>query len=120
MAFTACEDLLEDDEPETSLEDISGQWLRVESNNDPADGIIINVENGEAVIIDAANANFDVNDILWINITPDGADSFNLEVLGSDGNYYESSMVLVDRNEISLSIAAAGSGNEQTWQRLTN
>lgn len=113
-----CEDSMENENTEATLEDIAGRWLRIESNNDPADGITINIQNGQAVITDAASANFDVNDILWINITPDGPESYNLEVLGSDGNYYEASIIMVDRNEMSLSIVAAGAGNAQKWQRL--
>ena len=114
----ACEDPTEENGEQASLEDIAGEWLRIESNNDPADGITINIENGQAVITDAANANFEVNDILWINIMPSGPESYSLEVLGSDGNYYEASITMVDRNEMSLSIAAAGAGNAQKWQRL--
>lgn len=114
----ACEDVTEEEEEQAKLEDINGRWLRIESNNNPADGITINIENGQAVITDAANANFEVNDILWINIVPSGPESYSLEVLGSDGNYYEASITMVDRNEMSLSIVAAGAGNAQKWQRL--
>lgn len=116
--FTGCEDSMREDENIFSLEDLAGRWLRIESNNNPADGIIIDIQNGEAVVVDPASANFDANDILWINIIPHGSESFSLEVLGSDGNYYEASITMVDRNEISLSIVAAGAGNAQKWQRL--
>lgn len=80
--------------------------------------IIIDIQNGESVVVDTAVANFDANDILWIYIIPDGSESFSLEVLGSDVHYYEASITMVDRNEISLSIVAAGAGNAQKWQRL--
>jgi len=56
-----------------------------------------------------------VGDVKWDAITPTGIGTYDHQELGSDGNYYDASMTLVDENTLSVTVEAAGAGNSQTW-----
>lgn len=106
--------------PECEVSDINGNWTRLESNNPSLDGMRIKLLDEEANVsfLPASAASYTVGDVLWskINVIP-GGDQFALEVLGSDGLYYEATLTRITDSRMELSINASGSGNTQVWER---
>lgn len=96
---------------------LRGDWVRVDSNNDPADQMRVTV-NGSAVLTflpptPTATA-WKVGDVLWQSIQADGT----LQVRGSDGRYYAARLTFNGPDEIHLDIAPRTPGFDQTWRRL--
>lgn len=46
------------EDPAFNLDQIQGQWIRVGGNNPENNGMIVNVEDNQGTIIDAAESNF--------------------------------------------------------------
>lgn len=96
--------------------DLDGEWVRRESNNNPNDGMLINVSDGQAVLTyvpPTASSNWHEGEILWQNIGDDGT----LEVLGSNNAYYDAEMITEGINTVHIDIDANGRGNDQSWER---
>lgn len=97
---------------------LAGDWVRVDSNNDPNDlmRIVISATGGvlTSVPVGAAN-NWKVGDVLWRGIQGSGS----LQVRGSDGNYYPSTMKMNGPDEIRLTVhyRSSTAGDDQTWRR---
>jgi hypothetical protein len=104
---------------ECNTADLDGSWVRVNSNNANNDGMIIRITGSEAELtfVPSTVSSYTEGDILWRAITSTGSDNFTLEVMGSDGNYYSSSLELQGSDRLTLSIGSSGSGNQQTWER---
>ena len=96
---------------------LQGDWIRVESNNPSADFIKVNVNGANGTITDKAQSPFGDGAVKWKGIAPSGEKSFAYEELGSDGNYYPSTITLITNDELSISVDNSGSGNAQKWVR---
>lgn len=92
-----------------------GDWIRVESNYPPNDGMRIRVERGQATVSSTPPGGvFSVGQTLWRDVTSDG----NLDVLGNDGAYYPSAITRDGADRLYLDVDRANSpGNDQVWQR---
>jgi len=94
---------------------LQGDWVRVDSNNDPNDWMRITV-NVTAVLTSvpaAASPYWKAGDVLWQGIQNNGA----LRVRGSDGQYYDAMLTFNGPDEIHLDISMKTPGYDQTWRR---
>ena len=64
------------------FERLAGSWIRVESNNPSADGIVIQIVVTQGVITDKAESGFNVGDIKWKDITIVDKEHFTHQELG--------------------------------------
>jgi len=97
-------------------QDLTGDWVRTESNNDPNNGMRITVGSDGAtlsVVPSTSSSFWSVGQVLWRNLTSDGT----LEVRGSDGRYYAARLTLRGTDQVGLDIQHNGPGNDQTWVR---
>ena len=97
---------------------LDGEWVRRDSNNNPNDGMLINVSNGQAVLTyvpPTASSNWHEGEVLWQNIGSEGT----LEVLGSNNAYYDAEIIVEAANIVHIDIDANGRGNDQSWERIT-
>ena len=101
----------------TDLDKLQGPWTRIESNNPKADFIKVDVEGDQAKITDKAQSGFNVGDIKWNSITASGNNLYSHQELGSDGNYYDGTIAMVNDSTLEISVASSGSGNTQKWVR---
>ena len=95
---------------------LTGDWVRVDSNNDPNDLMRISISGAAAVLTSVpapALPYWKVGDVLWRAIQGSG----KLEVRGSDGNYYDADMSLNGPDEIRLTIHLRTAGDDQQWRR---
>lgn len=100
----------------TAIE-LDGSWVRPESNNDPNDGMLIDVVGNRAVLTsvpETSSGAWEAGEVLWRNIESDGT----LQVLGSDNQYYDARMTFEGADRLHVDIAANGAGNDQTWERV--
>ena len=97
------------------FEDISGAWIRVESNNPSADGMIVKLVGTSGVIIDKAGSGFSNGDVKWQGVVLIGENSFDYKELGSDGNYYDAKMTYGSDDTLRIMVGSSGAGNEQKW-----
>lgn len=104
-------------EEEAKLDNLNGEWIRIESNNPSSDGMIIEMSGTSGTIIDKRGSNFSVGDLKWKNIKAIDQENFEHEELGSDYNYYQASMLLQSDDTLRISVASSGSGNVQKWVR---
>jgi len=123
LLLTACEeteDVTPDnsDLPEVSL--LNGEWLRIDGNNEPANGMRVSVSNGSATILDPSSTSFSSGDVKWKDVTPSGENLYEHQELGSDGNYYEATIELINEDEIEINVANSGAGNLQRWVRVAS
>lgn len=101
-----------------SAASLDGSWERTQSNNTAADGMIILVDGATATVTDRAGSSYSNSETLWRSIAAGTtAETFTLDVLGSDGNYYDAVITLDGTNRLELDIASTGAGNDQTWER---
>jgi len=97
-------------------QDLAGDWVRTESNNNPNNGMRISVGGGGAtltVVPSTASRFWSVGQVLWRNVSSDGV----LEVRGSDGAYYAAELTPQGADQVDLDIQHNGPGNDQTWRR---
>lgn len=95
---------------------LTGDWVRVDSNNDPNDLMRISIGGTAAVLTSVpapAAPYWKVGDVLWRAIQGSG----KLEVRGSDGNYYDADMTMIGPDEIHLTIHLRTAGDDQQWRR---
>jgi hypothetical protein len=100
-----------------ALRRLTGDWVRVESNHVPNNGMRIRFEGDRATLTampPAGDRNFRVGQVLWKDALPDGA----LEVVGSDGAYYSSLLTFEGPDRLHIDVDRENSpGNDQTWER---
>jgi len=96
-----------------------GVWTRQVSNNTGNDGMQIRFVDDEAIVVDPADSRFEFGAVLWREIVEADA-SATLDVLGSDGNYYDATFTRPDDDTIQLVIEVSGSGNQQTWADVSD
>lgn len=100
-----------------ALEALAGSWIRVDSNNDPNDGMRIHFDGRQATLVampPSGHRSFQVGQVLWQDIEPD----LNLKVRGSDGGYYPSLITMDGPDRLHIDVDRANSpGNDQTWER---
>jgi len=118
LLFQACTD------PETcspgNTEDfvnLDQSWIRIESNNPSADGMVIKLVGTYGVVTDKAGSDFNIGDIKWKDILAIDKENFMYEELGSDNNYYESNMELHGDDTLRIMVGSSGAGNQQKWVR---
>lgn len=96
---------------------LGGNWLRVGGNNPANDGMRMRIEGSSGTLTHmppAAIGGFRVGQEMWKEIAQDGT----LEVVGSDGRYYDSKITWDGPHRFHLDIdRAASPGNDQTWDR---
>ncbi len=97
-----------------SVNSLDGNWVRIDSNNDPNDRMRTRIATGTATLtfVPRTASSFSVGHVLWQNISGDGS----LQVRGSDGNYYPARLRLAD-GDLWLRVQHGGAGNEQQWRR---
>lgn len=100
-----------------SINQIDDTWIRIESNNPGSDGMKVEVSGNSATLIEKAGSGFSVGDVKWKDITAMTENTFAYQELGSDYNYYEATITLINDNEISISVGSTGAGNSQKWVR---
>ena len=116
LGISAC-NLVEPVEPTANVEDLAGEWVRVLSNNPSSDGMILKVTGTNGTITDKARSGFSNGDIKWKGLTAAEAGlgyDFDYEELGSDYNYYQSTM-RQDGDTVYVNVASSGAGNTQKW-----
>lgn len=96
---------------------LKGDWVRIDSNNDPADLMRI-VIDGDAKLTSlpaSVPRAWQVGQVLWQGIQANGS----LQVRGSDGQYYPATMTLTGPDEIQLTVhyRSRTAGDIQTWRR---
>ncbi len=97
-------------------QDLTGDWVRTESNNNPNNGMRITFADDGAtltVVPSTASSSWRVGQVLWRNVRSDGT----MEVRGSDGDYYPTDFAFQGSDRIDLDIHYNGRGNDQTWMR---
>ncbi len=123
LLLASCEEtdeLLNNNTDLPDLNTLNGEWLRVDGNNESANGMRVSVSNGTATILDPSATTLSEGDIKWKDITPSEENKFDHQELGSDGNYYDATITLINNDEIEINVAAAGAGNEQRWIRASS
>lgn len=96
--------------------DLNGGWTRVESTNDPNDGMRLRVEGDQAVLTyvpPSAHSMWREGSAVWREIQDDGA----LRVLGSNGQFYPGQLTPDGPGQLTLAVDHSGDGNDQTWVR---
>jgi hypothetical protein len=96
-----------------------GAWERTASNNTSFDGMQVVGSGDRALLIESSGSPFQIGDVVWRNLV-DSPPAIQLEVLGSDFNYYGAELTAAGLDSLTLDIAAAGSGNEQTWTEINS
>ncbi|MEM7655663.1 MAG: hypothetical protein AAF399_06000 [Bacteroidota bacterium] len=99
------------------LAKLAGDWIRVESNNPTSDFIQIEVIGSTGTITDPASSGFSAGDAKWASITPATSNTYDYQELGSDYNYYNATITLVNDDELRLTVESSGAGNSQKWIR---
>ena len=122
LALAGCDLVSEDDDDDTpgdvaDISAIQGDWIRIESNNPANDFMKITVTGTSGTLSDGAGSSFSTGEVKWTSIAGATANTFSYEELGSDRNYYSSTMTLVNQDELSLSVGSSGAGNAQKWLR---
>jgi hypothetical protein len=114
------EDLIPDntDLPEVSL--LNGEWLLIDGNNESAIGMMVSASNGSATVLDPSSTSFSSGDVVWKDVTPSDENLYEHQELGSDGNYYEATIKLINEDEIEINVANSGAGNFQRWVRVAS
>jgi hypothetical protein len=100
------------------LDRIAGRWTRTASSSSGNDGMRLEVDGSEGTVTflpSSASAGFEVDDVLWRDITPISIVEYTFEALGSDGNYYPALMERVGSSRLEVSIVAF-EGPRQTWE----
>lgn len=95
---------------------LQGDWVRVDSNNDPNDRMRIRIDPNGALLTavpPTVGRSFTVGLALWRGIQSDGS----LQVRGSDGNYYPARLTFQGPDVVHIDIQHTGAGNDQTWSR---
>lgn len=95
---------------------LQGNWIRIDSNNDPADNMRIRIDPNGGLLMavpSAVGRSFKVGQILWRGIQSDGT----LQIRGSDGNYYPARVTFQGTDIVQVDIQNTGAGNDQTWRR---
>ncbi|GGG44440.1 hypothetical protein [Bizionia arctica] len=99
------------------LAGLQGEWIRVGGNNPVNNGIVIDVEETTGTITDPHLSEFDLGDRKWKDIYAIDGNSFIYEELGSDNNYYTSTMELGVADTLRIDVNNSGAGNIQKWVR---
>lgn len=96
---------------------LQGDWLRVDGNNPPNNGMRLRIEGDEGQLTfmpPGGIGGFRAGQILWQEIAADGT----LLVQGSDGNFYDSELTWEGPDRFHIDVdRAASPGNDQTWER---
>jgi len=107
----------DDDETPIAISQIQGDWIRINSNNSSNDFMQIKVTGTNGVISFPASSGFADGAVKWQNISPANATSYTHEELGSDGNYYDGTITVLNDSTVNIAVANSGAGNNQTWVR---
>lgn len=111
--------------PEYLLDDIQGNWIRIESTNYRSDSMQIDVVNDAGIIIGLpVSSNFILGQTKWLNISSvprgnrSGYGDFILNDLSSNGIPYEATIFL-DNDTIFLNNISSPTalGGKQVWVR---
>jgi hypothetical protein len=121
LSFSSCRK----NNPLYSLDDLQGEWIRIQSNKPFYDSMVVNVEESIARIENIRPNNyFGLGDIKWRQIAPNRDSVFSYEELASDGNYYSGIIILskniVDSADILFvfpELSSGENGDEQIWIR---
>ena len=97
---------------------LDGQWVRVDGNNPNANSMKVEISGNSATVLDPASTSLSVGDLKWKEITSVADNKYEHLELGSDGNYYDASITVVNNNTIEILVLASGPGNEQEWDRI--
>ena len=100
-----------------TIEDLQGTWLRTGGNHTGNEGMIMEVLDNDGIIVDPVTSGFQVDDVKWMNITPDDMNDFTHSELGSDYNYYSATINFQSDDVFWISVDAGGAGNYQEWTR---
>lgn len=98
------------------LAQLPGNWVRVAGNNPRNNGMRVHFEGGEAVVtsMPEGGGRFVTGQVLWTEVQPNG----DLEVRGSTGSYYPSTLTFQGPDRLHIDVdRAASPGNDQTWER---
>ena len=96
--------------------DLTGEWVRTDSNNPSNNGMRISIEGGRAVITfvpDSAGPDWNVGDVVWRDVQPDGA----FRIQGSDDQYYPAFLSFDETGALGVAVQHRGAGNVQIWSR---
>ncbi len=104
-------------EEEANLDNLTGNWIRIASNNPGSDGMIIEMSGTTGKLVDKAGSGFQVDDIKWNDIKAIDSENYSHQELGSDYNYYEATMLLKADDTLRISVGSSGAGNTQKWVR---
>ena len=98
------------------LDRIAGSWTRTASSSPGNDGMRLEVDGSEGTLsfVPSSSA-FDVDDVLWRDITPISIVEYTAQVLGSDGTYYPALMERIGSSRLEVYIVAFD-GPRQTWE----
>jgi len=106
--------------------DLEGNWMRFSSNKPLYDSMTIScsAESGGKITYTTSNGDFTVDQIKWKEVTISKDSTFKYQELGSDGDYYDGTMILSRYNVFGETVLylAPGvdgdlNGNEQYWKR---
>lgn len=98
------------------LDRIARSWTRTASSSPGNDGMRLEVDGSEGTLTFVpSSASFDVDDVLWQDITPVSIVEYTVQVLGSDGTYYPALMERIGSSRLEVYIVAFD-GPRQTWE----
>lgn len=103
----------------TPAELACGVWHRTASSNANLDGMKVRIEGSAARLTDPAGSPFVIGQELWRNIVQTET-GLELEVLGTDNNYYPAALAAEGADTLTLTIAAAAAGADQTWTEVAS
>lgn len=110
--------------PIYSLDDIQGEWIRIQSNKPIYDSMVVEIDQSIGRVLNISPNNyFSLGEIKWRDISPSSDSTFSYEDLGSDGNYYSGRLILsknTDNIDLLFVLPEAYSGpngDEQVWVR---
>lgn len=101
--------------------DLNGRWERVDGNNSPLNGMVVDFSGteGELITVPQSAIGFNTGDNKWRKVLKETDGVFTIEDLSSNGTYVQSRIfVLADGSEMMLSAVNSQAGNYQKWKRL--
>lgn len=96
---------------------VCGTWERTASSNTNFDGMQIVGSGSRGLLIEPSGSPFAIGEVVWSGLT-NAPPEIELEVLATDFNYYDATMVATGIDSLVLDIDAAAAGAEQTWTEI--
>ena len=96
---------------------LQGEWFRIGSNNPINDGMKVNVDNDNAMVVDPQQSGYQIGAIKWKDIVSQNNGIYFYQELGSNSSYYSAEISLNVDDTLRIDVQSSGAGNIQKWVR---